>query len=56
MIMILVFLFADEHEVIERIRKIAKKNQVWRSYIGMGYYNCYVPHPILRNIFENPGW
>lgn len=47
---------SDEHEVIERIRKIAKKNQVWRSYIGMGYYNCYVPHPILRNIFENPGW
>lgn len=47
---------ADEHEVIERIRKIAKKNEVWRSYIGMGYYNCYVPHPILRNIFENPGW
>lgn len=22
----------------------------------MGYHNCYVPHPILRNIFENPGW
>lgn len=22
----------------------------------MGYHNCYVPHTIMRNIFENPGW
>jgi Glycine cleavage system P-protein len=47
---------ADEHELIDRIRAVAKKNNIWRSYIGMGYHNCYVPHPILRNIFENPGW
>jgi glycine dehydrogenase len=49
-------LLPDEHELIERIRKMAKVNEIWRSYIGMGYHNCYVPHPILRNIFENPGW
>lgn len=48
--------FVDEHELIDRIRKVAKKNEIWRSYIGMGYHNCYVPHPILRNMFENPGW
>ncbi|XP_061401002.1 glycine dehydrogenase (decarboxylating), mitochondrial-like [Musca vetustissima] len=46
----------NEHELIVRIRNIAKKNQIWRSYIGMGYHNCHVPHTILRNIFENPGW
>ena len=30
--------------------------KVWRSYIGMGYYNTCIPHTILRNMFENPGW
>ncbi|XP_026462249.1 glycine dehydrogenase (decarboxylating), mitochondrial-like [Ctenocephalides felis] len=46
----------SEYELIQRIRKISEQNQIWRSYIGMGYYNCCVPHTILRNIFENPGW
>lgn len=50
------FCFVDEHELIDRAREIALKNKIWRSYIGMGYHNCYVPHTILRNIFENPGW
>lgn len=45
-----------EYELIKRIRKIAERNQVWRSYIGMGYHNCCIPHTIMRNIFENPGW
>ncbi|KAF4514030.1 UNVERIFIED_CONTAM: hypothetical protein B566_EDAN018689, partial [Ephemera danica] len=42
--------------MMRRIRRIAEKNKVWRSYIGMGYHNCCVPHTIMRNIFENPGW
>ncbi|XP_075232323.1 glycine dehydrogenase (decarboxylating)-like [Lycorma delicatula] len=46
----------SEYELIKKIRKIAELNQVWRSYIGMGYHNCCVPHTIMRNIFENPGW
>lgn len=45
-----------EYELINRIRQIAEKNKIWRSYIGMGYNNCCVPHTIMRNIFENPGW
>ncbi|KAK6640123.1 hypothetical protein RUM43_008400 [Polyplax serrata] len=45
-----------EYELIRRIRVMAEKNQIWRSYIGMGYHNCCVPHTILRNMFENPGW
>ncbi|KAM7446728.1 hypothetical protein ABFA07_004971 [Porites harrisoni] len=46
----------SEPDLLERLRQISKHNQVWRSYIGMGYYNCHVPTTILRNILENPGW
>lgn len=45
-----------EHETLLALRSIASRNQVWRSYIGMGYVGCIVPGVILRNIFENPGW
>ena len=45
-----------EHETLLALRTIASRNQVFRSYIGMGYSNCIVPGVILRNIFENPGW
>ena len=46
----------SEHELIQRIQGIAEKNKIWRSFIGMGYYNTCIPHTILRNMFENPGW
>ncbi|CAK9826760.1 Glycine dehydrogenase (decarboxylating), mitochondrial [Anthophora retusa] len=45
-----------EYELLKRITKISERNDIWRSYIGMGYNNCCVPHTIMRNIFENPGW
>ncbi|XP_050454391.1 glycine dehydrogenase (decarboxylating), mitochondrial isoform X1 [Cataglyphis hispanica] len=45
-----------EYDLMKRVTKISEKNDVWRSYIGMGYHNCCVPHTIMRNIFENPGW
>ncbi len=40
-----------EHETLLALRTIASRNQVFRSYIGMGYSNCIVPGVILRNIF-----
>ncbi|XP_022125521.2 glycine dehydrogenase (decarboxylating), mitochondrial [Pieris rapae] len=46
----------SEYDLIERVRKISEQNQIWRSFIGMGYHNCCVPHTIMRNMFENPGW
>ncbi len=45
-----------EYEALRALRAIAAKNQVFRSYIGMGYANCIVPPVIQRNILENPGW
>ncbi|KAJ7422897.1 Glycine dehydrogenase (decarboxylating), mitochondrial [Willisornis vidua] len=45
-----------ENEILETLYSIASKNKIWRSYIGMGYYNCSVPQPIARNLLENAGW
>ncbi len=45
-----------EHDFLERLRTIAAKNQVFRSFIGLGYHDCVTPSVILRNVLENPGW
>ncbi len=45
-----------EQELLKELRSIADENQVFRSYIGMGYYGTYTPPVILRNILENPAW
>jgi len=46
----------SEAEVLTQLREIASKNQIYRSYLGMGYSDCLTPPVILRNILENPGW
>uniref|UniRef100_A0A671RVV8 glycine dehydrogenase (aminomethyl-transferring) n=1 Tax=Sinocyclocheilus anshuiensis TaxID=1608454 RepID=A0A671RVV8_9TELE len=45
-----------ENEILDSLQKIASRNKMWRSYIGMGYYNCFVPPVIQRNLLENSGW
>ncbi|MCC6817768.1 MAG: aminomethyl-transferring glycine dehydrogenase [Bacteroidia bacterium] len=46
----------SEQQLLKDLKKVAAKNKLYKSYIGMGYYNCYTPGVILRNIMENPGW
>jgi glycine dehydrogenase len=45
-----------EVEALAKIRAIAGRNQVFRSFIGQGYYGTHTPNVILRNILENPAW
>lgn len=45
-----------EEEALAKIRAVADKNQVFRSFIGQGYYGTHTPKVILRNILENPAW
>jgi glycine dehydrogenase len=45
-----------ELEVLTYFRALAAKNQVFRSFIGMGYSDCVTPPVIQRNIIEDPGW
>jgi glycine dehydrogenase len=45
-----------EVEALAKIRAIADKNKVFRSFLGQGYYGTHTPNVILRNILENPAW
>ena len=45
-----------EPQALAQLRGIADRNRVFRSFIGMGYYDCHTPGVILRNVLENPAW
>ena len=47
---------SSEENVLNELKRMAARNQVHRSFIGMGYYDCITPPIILRNILENPAW
>jgi len=46
----------SEAEALARLRKIAARNRVLKSFIGQGYYGTFMPGVIQRNVFENPAW
>src|SRR5207253_2117292 len=46
----------SEHHFLKELRQMASHNEVFRSFIGLGYYDCVTPSVILRNVLENPGW
>ncbi len=46
----------SEHEFLNHLHALAKKNKVFKSYIGLGYHESLTPSVIKRNILENPGW
>ena len=46
----------SEFALLEDLKKIADRNKVYKSYIGLGYYDCVTPGVIQRNILESPGW
>ena len=47
---------ATEVDALAELAELAGQNQVFRSYLGMGYHNTHTPPVILRNVIENPGW
>ena len=46
----------SENEFLVHLQNLSKKNKVFKSYIGLGYHECFTPSVIKRNILENPGW
>ena len=45
-----------ESQALAQLRALADQNQVFKSFIGQGYYNTFTPGVILRNVLENPAW
>jgi glycine dehydrogenase len=46
----------SEYEFLRELRSLAARNQIFKSYLGLGYSDCITPSVILRNVLENPGW
>ncbi|MGL6161685.1 aminomethyl-transferring glycine dehydrogenase [Microbulbifer sp.] len=47
---------AGEEEALAELKSLARRNRIYRTFIGMGYHDTVTPNVILRNVLENPGW
>ncbi|HTT54122.1 MAG TPA: aminomethyl-transferring glycine dehydrogenase [Streptosporangiaceae bacterium] len=45
-----------EAEALAELRRLAARNTVAQSMIGLGYYGTITPAVIRRNVLENPAW
>jgi glycine dehydrogenase len=46
----------NEYQYLQHLKTIGSKNKIFKTFIGLGYYNTITPGVIVRNILENPGW
>ncbi len=46
----------SERDALAEVAALAAQNQVWRSYLGLGYHDCVMPPVVQRNVLENPNW
>ncbi|PWT82332.1 MAG: glycine dehydrogenase (aminomethyl-transferring) [Blastocatellia bacterium] len=46
----------SEYAFHRDLRRLASRNHIYRTFIGLGYYDCISPSVIVRNVLENPGW
>jgi glycine dehydrogenase len=46
----------SEHHFLSQLQRTASRNSLFRTYLGLGYYDTVTPSVILRNVLENPGW
>ena len=46
----------SENDFLAHMSELASKNEVFKSFIGLGYHETITPSVILRNVLENPGW
>ncbi len=46
----------SEQDFLKKFKELSQKNEIYKTYIGMGYHDCFTPPVIQRNILENPGW
>ncbi len=46
----------SESEFLDRLTSIARRNRMFRSFIGLGYYDSFTPSVVRRMVLENPGW
>ncbi len=46
----------SENECLTHLQELSEKNQIFKTYIGLGYHESLLPSVIKRNVLENPGW